>query len=103
MKPAVGDSKENRQVSKEVSEIVNQVKMIQGAALKQYTPVVEAVIAGRITDERQIELIMDGMMDFGDDKECFELYRKLCRHMYNINPKMVTEHVLMFRSMHVGK
>ena len=38
-------------------------------------------ISRLITEEREIERIMDGLVDFGDDPRLLELYKTLCRHM----------------------
>lgn len=38
---------------------------------------------------------MDGLLDFGDDEDFFALYKKLCRHVYNIYLQMVGEHIAL--------
>ncbi|MBQ7960192.1 MAG: hypothetical protein IJ285_03140 [Clostridia bacterium] len=40
---------------------------------------------------------MDGLLDFCDD-ECFlQLYKRLCRYVYDTFPQMVGEHINLFR------
>lgn len=52
---------------------------------------------GSITEEREIERIMDGLVDFGDDPRLLELYKTLCRHVYYKYPALVGEHTALFR------
>ena len=69
------------------------------AAYKQYSILVDAVINNQITDQKEIERIMDGLTDFGDYPEFLEIYRKLCRHVYYTYPEMVGEHVNLLRAL----
>lgn len=50
-----------------------------------------------ITEEREIERIMDGLVDFGDDPRLLELYKTLCRHVYYKYPALVGEHTALFQ------
>ena len=62
-----------------------------------YSQAVASVMTGRITAEKEIERIMDGLLDFADDELFLVLYKKLCRHVYNSYPRMVSEHIALFR------
>lgn len=62
-----------------------------------YQSLVAAVLANQITSEREIEAIMDGLLDFCDDEKFLDLYKKLCRHVYHQYPQLVGEHVNLFR------
>lgn len=64
---------------------------------KHYSNAVALVVSGRITKENEIERIMDGLLDFGDDEDFLALYKKLCRHVYKFYPQMVGEHIALFR------
>ena len=48
-------------------------------AYTQYSHAVDEVISGRLTGEKQIEHILDGIIDFGDDLRFLELSKRLCR------------------------
>jgi len=48
-------------------------------------------------EEREIERIMDGLVDFGDNPRLLELYKTLCRHVYYKYPALVGEHTALFR------
>lgn len=62
-----------------------------------YSQAVASVLSGKISSENEIERIMDGLLDFGDDEQFLSLYKKLCRHVYNSYPQMVSEHIALFR------
>ena len=61
-----------------------------------YSQAAASVMTGKITAENEIERIMDGLLDFGDDEQFLGLYKKLCRHVYNSYPQMVSEHIALF-------
>ena len=50
---------------------------LRKSAFQQYSILVDAVINNHISGQKEIEHIMDGLSDFGDHAEFFELYRKL--------------------------
>ena len=62
-----------------------------------YQQMVANVLTARITSEREIEAIMDGLLDFCDDQRFLALYKSLCRHVYYKYPQLVGEHVNLFR------
>ena len=66
----------------EIDEIVKRIKGLYDLAYTQYSHAVDEVISGRLTDEKQIEHILDGIIDFGDDLRFLELSKRLCRHIY---------------------
>jgi hypothetical protein len=57
------------------------------------------IIDSNCREKRRIERTLDGMLDFCFDKNMLELFRKLCRYYYAINPKVTAEYVLAYRDM----
>ena len=82
----------------EIKDTINGIRALMDRAYQQYSSLVDAVINDEITDINQIERIMDGLVDLGDDVRFIEIYRKLCRHVYHRYPQLVGEHVMMFRA-----
>lgn len=80
-----------------IGEIVQEISLLTDTAYQQYSRLVEQVLSGRITEEREIERIMDGLVDFGDDPRLLELYKTLCRHIYYKHPALVKGHIALFR------
>ena len=87
----------------DIKETVGQISELYDLAFVQYSHAVDEVLAGRLTDEKQIEHILDGIIDFGDDLRFLNLSKKLCRHIYYQYPQLVGEFVHMFRAMFEGK
>lgn len=71
-------------------------------AYAHYSLLVEQVLKDQITDEQQLEQIMDGLCDFCDEIRFIDLYRSLCRHIYYQYPQLVGEHVALFRALFEG-
>ena len=83
----------------EIDEVVKQIKGLYDLAYTQYSHAVDEVILGHLTDEKQIEHILDGIIDFGDDLRFLELSKKLCRHIYYEYPQLVGNFVHMYRAL----
>ena len=88
-------SEEN--ILNDISALIAQFEEQKKIIYSHYIQAVASVMAGRITEENEIERIMDGLLDFGDDENFLALYKKLCRHVYNFYPQMVGEHIALFR------
>ena len=54
-------------------------------------------VDGEITEKADIEKILDSLLDFGDDERFYELFRKLCRHVYTKHPDTAVEYLNIFR------
>ena len=80
-----------------LSDTASQLSAVYDTAYRLYSKAVEEVLSGRMCDEKLIERLLDGIMDFGDDERFIELMRKLCRHIYNRYPQLVGDYVNMFR------
>ena len=83
----------------DVEVIVRKIKELHDLAYVQYSQLVDAVLADSLPDEKQIEHILDGIIDFGDDLRFLELSKKLCRHIYYQYPQLVGSFVNMYRMM----
>lgn len=82
-----------------VSVIAQELQGLQTLAVSQYTPVVEAIIATRSRDVRQIEQTLDGLLDFCGYDPALQLYRRLCRHYFAIDPVATVGYVDAYREM----
>ena len=91
------EAKEQEACFAAIREIVQEISRLMDAAYQQYSRLVEQVLNGRITEEREIERIMDGLVDFGDDPRLLELYKTLCRHIYYKHLALVKGHIALFR------
>ena len=84
-------------IPNELKELFAKYEELKVGILNRYTQLVTAVLNGEITDENEMEEIMDGLLDYGDDERFLSLYKKICRHVYYKYPKLVGEHVNLYR------
>lgn len=82
-----------------ISAIAEQMQGVQVIAVAQYTPVVETIIATRSRDVRQIEQTLDGLLDFCGHEQVLLLYRRLCRHYFDIDPAATAGYINAYREL----
>lgn len=81
----------------ELAVLISRFEEQKKQIYEKYDLLVNYVLAGCITSEREIEQIMDSLIDFGDEDRFLGLYKKLCRHVYKYYPQLVGEHIHLFR------
>ena len=84
-----------------IASAVEGIEALRRTAFRQYSLLVEAVINNQITDQQEIQQIIDGLSDFGDQEEFLELSKKLYRHIYYAYPEMVGKYAALFRAMFI--
>ena len=84
MEEGVTMSEEN--ILNDISVLIAQFEEEKKMIYSHYIQAVAKVVAGRITAEKEIERIMDGLLDFGDDEKFLAFY-----------PQMVGKHIAIFR------
>ncbi len=80
-------------------EIAAEMTALQQKALEEYTPVVEAILRSRSRDARHIERTLSGLLDFCSHPSALQLYRRLCRHYFEIDPEATVFYVEAYREM----
>ena len=73
--------------------LVGQLQRLQLQAAQQYQPVVDALLRAGSGDVQQIEHTLDGLLDFCGHGPVLEMYRRLCRHYWDIDPAATAEYV----------
>lgn len=68
-------------------------------AVREYSPIVEAILRSRSRDACHIEHTLDGLLSFCGHPPALLLYRRLCRHYFSINPVTTAEYVHAYREM----
>ena len=68
-------------------------------AVREYTPVVESILHSRSRDASHIEHTLDGLLSFCGFEPALALYKKLCRHYWEIDPVAAAYHVNACREM----
>ena len=86
--------------SRGLRPLAEQMINLHNAAVSIYGAMVDDVLSGQITEERKIEDIMDGLLNYGDYPDCVELYRKLGHFAAQKYPELVSEHFALFRELY---
>ena len=72
---------------------------LQQLGVAQFTPVVETILRTRSRDVRHIEHTLDYLLDFACHPAGLLLYRRLCRHYWDIDPAATAAYVQYYREM----
>jgi hypothetical protein len=75
----------------------NELQQLQHAATQQYQPLVDELIRSNCQDANSIEHVLDGLLDFCGHEPVLQLYKKLCRHYWTIDPASTAEHIQFYR------
>jgi hypothetical protein len=82
-----------------IGEIAKTRDQLAYQAEKQYALEVEDILRTQSCDPRQIDRLLDGMLDFCFDPAMLRLYKKLCRYYFEIDPEAAASYVYAYREM----
>ncbi len=82
-----------------IFELAAQIQGLNHRAEVEYTPRVQDIIRSRSPDVRLIEHTLDGLLDFCGYDPVLQLYRRLCRHYWDIDPVATASYVGFYREM----
>ena len=71
-------------MNKEIIKIIESRNQLAQQACQEYTPLVDTIISSQTKDVNYISYTLDFMLDFCFDLQMLQLYRKLCRYLYDI-------------------
>ncbi len=83
-----------------IAALAEQIGEVHQRAVAEYSPVVEDFLRTGTRDTRQIERTLDGLLDFCGNAAILQLFRRLCRHYYRIDPAAAVGYVKAFRDMY---
>ena len=87
--------------TQEIGGMIKQIQELTKEAVSLVEPDVNYIIRNNITDRKQIEALLDRLLDYaGMDDNALLLFRRLCRHYYFINPRGTAEYVYSYRDMY---
>jgi len=82
-----------------VRGLAESLRSLSQQAVVQYAPIVEAIIHTRNRDVRHIEHTLDGLLDFCGYDSALQLYRRLCRHYFDIDPVATADYINAYREL----
>lgn len=82
-----------------IEGLAENLQALNQAAAREYTPIVESIMLSGNDDAHRIEHTLDGLLSFCGYEPVLQLYKKLCRHYFSINPTATAEYVHAYREM----
>jgi hypothetical protein len=82
-----------------VRSLVDEMRGLARQAHAGYAAEVEAVITARSRDAQRIERLLDRILDFGFDDTMVQLFKRLCRYYYTLDPAATASYVHTYREM----
>jgi len=83
-----------------IKEVAKELQTIYSQAEIYYTSAVDSIIQRQSKDVKEIEHLLNYMLDFADNKEILASYRKLCRYYHNINPQATAEYIQSYKEIY---
>ncbi len=84
-------------VDPELVVLVRRVQALKRQAVREYRPVVDAILRSGNRDAAHTERTLDGMLEFCDHEPMLALYKALCRHFWAVDPEATARHVQAYR------
>ena len=81
-----------------MKEIALQIKKLSEIAYNQYKPIVSD-LCSRVASLDEVEHTLDRMLDFCGDDTFLGLFKDICRHYFDIYPKMIAYQVNSYREI----
>lgn len=77
--------------------IVDRLRAVHRQAVAAYTPIVDEILTTRSRDVEHIERTLDEILTFCGDDAALVLFKRLCRHYWDIDPSATVRHVDAYR------
>ena len=82
---------------KELFDLVRSLRDLDKRATREYRPVVEDILRTGNRDVQHIEHTLDHILDFCGYEPMLELFKRLCRHYWLIDPAATASYVYAYR------
>lgn len=70
---------------------------LEKRAAQEYQPIVDEILRTGSRDRRHIEHTLDGLVDFCGHEPIVQMYRRLCRHYWDIDQAAAVDYVNAYR------
>ena len=79
-----------------VDGLVSQIRVLNDMAVREYTPLVDD-ICRRIASQNEVERLLDYLFDFAGNDKILLLYRRVCRHYFQIYLESIAWYIMEYR------
>jgi hypothetical protein len=83
----------------EIRELAKRLVELHQAVAAACAPVVEDIIRSKNRDAQHIERTLDALLDACGHDAALMLYRRLCRHYWDIDPRATAQYIQFYREM----
>ena len=80
-----------------IGPIAERMQGLQRQAAQQYKPVVDDILHSSCRDAKLIEHTLDRLLDFCGHEPVLQLYKRLCRHYWDIDPAATADYIKAYR------
>jgi hypothetical protein len=92
--------KQQKIMTDDIQVLAKDLHAIYLQAEIYYTSAVDDVIRRQSKDTKEIEHILNYMLDFADNGKILTSYRKLCRYYLDINPQATAEYIQSYKELY---
>lgn len=96
------EEKDYNDFLEQVKPLAEQLNAVFDLAYAMYSGMVQDILAERITGEKQIESILDGLASFLDDPRILNLSKQVCRHILYRYPQLVYDFAFFYKTSYLG-
>lgn len=76
--------------------IVERIQDISELSYNYYKPLVDSIIVEKAS-EKEVEHLLDYMLDVCHDDRMLNLFKKVCRRYHALYPEMITSEILVYK------
>jgi|688.fasta_scaffold1395252_1 hypothetical protein len=80
-------------------ELAESIQKNTQEAFEIYEVQVDRIYHNKVKDEKEIERVIEVLLDYCYDDKMLLLFKKLCRYYYEINPIATYEYVMIYRDL----
>jgi hypothetical protein len=81
------------------TDLAESINKITQEAFIIYEPQVQRIYHNKVKDEKEIERVIEALLDHSYDNKILLLFKKLCQYYYKINPEITYEYVMICRNL----
>lgn len=89
----------NEKLLNDLKGIASQMQALNEQAYYAYLPPVNDIIHANNRYLHEIEHLMDRLVSFACDEKCLELFKKMCRYLWDFNKEVAAFHINTYREM----
>ena len=79
-----------------INAIVERIQDARELSYNYYKPLVDSITAEKAS-EREVEHLLDYMLDVCHDDRMLSLFKKVCRRYYSLYPEMIVSEILAYK------